>query len=284
MIDTLNFTYYGFVNYQAVSYHLERCKHTYKGVKGKFGNLIVHANPHKIEVKGSIAKYVYNGCNIKGLQMQKVNETIKLLSDTFDYNLFEAKVNRIDVGTSVTLYEAPANYRALFSYKPNYYRNDYPNTTYFHTATDNKVLAFYDKCKVNKLLKYESRITDNRTLKQALKINNKPTVADVINSNNILLKQYKNAYLRVRKSQLVEMSGIPNGITDVTNYLWALAANDPLQRQNLEAQIKQNQDKKKRYEMRKKLRSAEKYRFNENYDLIKELDSKVIETYESYLI
>jgi len=80
------------------------------------------------------------------------------------------------------------------------------------------------------------------------------------------------------------MNNIPTGKKDITNYLWAYAANNPELRQSIKSWIEQNPKRNRRHEMNKELRNAANYRFNETYDLIKELDSKVIEVCKMYKI
>ena len=283
LLDTLNTTYTGIVNYRDVAKHLEQPKETgKKGITGNYGNLKVWANPFKLKIVGSADKFM-NDENYNGLTMDQTKEFITLLSDVFDLDLMKATVNRIDNGTSFLLKEPPAKYRSLMIFKPKYFNNSYPNTTYFHNATDTRVLCFYDKGINKDYLKFENRFTKTTTIKTTLKLNQKPTVADVIKNNNLLLKQWKKAYFTVIKSQLIQMQKAPTGIKDINNYLWALAVNDPTQRKAIEAAINLNENKKTRYKMRQKIRRAEKFRFNSNYDLIKELDCRVIEAFKTHL-
>jgi len=198
--------------------------------------------------------------------------------------VFEAIVNRVDVGTCLKLKNNPDVYRSLFTHKPNYYKSEYKNTTYFHTDTDYKVLAFYTKCRTNNLLKYEYRLKTNGVIKQALKLAHKPTVLDIIDNNKMLLKHYKSAYSTLRKSQTVRMNKAPKGIIDLNNYALALLMNDQQQREIVKNAINQNTDKKQRYEMNKKLRSAEQYKFTHPIELVTELDGKIKEAYNEHLV
>lgn len=286
MLDTLNISYGGFVDYGTIGKILTNCKGGQKHqhwVKGNLKNLSIYATPRKLTIMGSIAKY-YIGDNITGLPIEKVSEGIQELSEILDYNLFEAIVNRVDVGTCLKLKNNPDVYRSLLTHKPNYYKNEHKNSTYFHTDTNYKVLAFYTKCRTNNLLKYEYRLTTNGTIKQTLKLNHKPTVLDIIENNNLLLQHYKSAYSTLRKSQTVSMNKAPKGIKDLNNYALALLMNDPKQREIVKNAISQNADKKQRYEMNKKLRSAEQYKFSYPNELITELDNKVREAYKKHLV
>jgi len=297
MLDTVNFTYRGFVHLHDVGSKLKEPvygsigkgndKKT-KWVKGALGNkkedsLNVYADYKKISISGSTAKHIYNGCNIKGLPMQLFIELIESLSNYFDYNFIEAEVNRIDIGTSLELSLMPFCYRDLLFTMPNFHKSETKNSTYFMNETRTKKLLFYGKGLGKKLLKYEFALIKNRTIQQALKLNDKPTVAHIISNNNLLLELYKNAYFKVQKSQLVQMNSIPKGKKDITNYLWAYAANDPKLRQSLESWIEQNPKRNRRCEMNAELRNAANYDFNETNDLIKELDSKVIEAFKTHL-
>jgi len=298
MLDTVNFTYRGFVHLHDVGSKLKEPvygsigkgndKKT-KWVKGALGNtkedsLNVYADNKKISITGSTAKHIYSGCNIKGLPMQLFIELIESLSNYFDYNFIQAEVNRVDIGTSLELSLMPFCYRDLLFTMPNFYKSETKNSTYFMNETRTKKLLFYGKGLGKKLLKYEFALMKSRTIQQALKLNNKPTVADIINNYNLLLELYKNAYFEVQKSQIVQMNSIPKGKKDITNYLWAYAANKPELRQSIESWIKQNPKRNRRYEMNAELRNAANYDFNETNDLIKELDIKVIEVCESYKI
>jgi len=286
MLDTLNISYDGFVDYGTIGKVLTNCKGGQKHqhwIKGNLKNLSIYATPRKLTIMGSIAKY-YIGDNITGLPIQKVIEAIEKLTNTLECNLFDAMVNRVDIGTCLTLNNNPDVYRSLLTHKPNYYKNEYKNSTYFHTNTDYKVLAFYTKCRTNNLLKYEYRLKTNGVIKQALKLDHKPTLLDIIERNNSLLQHYKNGYSTLRKSQAVIMNKVPKGIKDLNNYALALLMNDIEQREIVKNAISQNADKKQRYEMNKKLRNTEQYKFSYPNELITELDSKVREAYQKHLV
>lgn len=298
MLDTIHITRKDFVNLNEIGSKLKepvyggigKSKHKkIKWVKGRLGNkkddsINLYADHKKISIKGSVAKHHYEGCNIHGLPMIKFIEFIETISNYLNYNFMEAEIIRIDLGTSFKLSLDATYYRALLEWMPNFYKSETKNSTYFMNETRTKKLLFYGKGIGKELLKYEFALIKNRTIQQALKLNHKPTVADIINNNNLLLELYKNAYFTVYKSQLVQMNNIPTGKKDITNYLWAYAANNPELRQSIKSWIEQNPKRNRRHEMNKELRNAANYRFNETYDLIKELDSKVIEVCKMYKI
>jgi hypothetical protein len=128
MYDTINFS----INNNGTIKTLETSKKNY--------NIEIKENVIEIEV--SLCKY-FHGQNADTLKFKEVEIAVKKLCANLDID--NAKVNRIDFSTVLTVENAPTYYYKYFGELAGYNRVIYKNSLYYNS--DNETVLFYDKTK-----------------------------------------------------------------------------------------------------------------------------------------
>jgi len=109
---------------------------------GHLGNYRVSISERGVYLKGSISAFA-NGSNLNILPRKMIKESIEQLSDRMHIQLMDAKVNRLDIASNLTMEHKPEAYFPHLGKKRYYEREVFPHTIYYHGQLI--TIAFYNK-------------------------------------------------------------------------------------------------------------------------------------------
>lgn len=143
------------------------------GIKGRFKNFNVYHNIRGFILKGSLAKFNFDGSNLETLSRQGTQRALERLADELCLNIQENQLFRFDVGTNFIMKKDIENYLCLLGDLTHFQKSNFKESIYYDNYA--KHLIFYDKIKdlkkkrvfipdeymkyAGRLLRYECRFT-----------------------------------------------------------------------------------------------------------------------------
>lgn len=112
-------------------------------LKGNFRNFSVYQNPNNISLKGSLAKYYFEGSNLETLTRGDTQKAIEKLSDELSLKINTGKITRIDVGTNFIMKEHYRTYFTQLGDLSRFERAFFEGSLYYGNGT--KQLVLYEK-------------------------------------------------------------------------------------------------------------------------------------------
>jgi hypothetical protein len=268
------------------------------GYEGDLNGIRVKDVNDKLTIEGSFPKY-YFGNNFMTMNFEQSKEVLESLSENLHCNISEAAIQRIDFADNFDTSAPPLNYYPCLIESSKLNRNLINNSLYFQNRQ--RTLIFYDKTKeyqdkkkvipdeyLNKnVLRYERRLTKA--------ITGKLKVKDLFNANyfNMLLNGWKKDYDSIYKIPSIEFSKEYKMVNFKTLEKEALKLLILEKFGSIESffQVLDNEQRKgvirkqnKRYLKMKFIKACQQPELIKGNDLIAELDEKIIETYQQYLV
>lgn len=272
-------------------------------LEGNAKNFRVILRSKGIYLVGSVATLLY-GTNLHTLTNEEIPLAIYKLGEILGLDLFKAQVVSLDLAQTYHTRESPAFYFDCLGLHPTLDRHTKIGSLYYGFRTDRrrilpKQLCFYDKNAEIKsrghqvvanryLLRYELRL--RKQLQKQLNLES-PVTADMLMDErffNSLLRFYQSEYLAIKKEPyyigVIDLKKTETP-TQTCDLLLAKLLVDQLQKcpdflNELYTKVKSYSIYKQSvYYKRLKERFEDllgKYAFNEPYDLIKELDEKIL--------
>lgn len=182
-------------------------------LKGTFKNFSIMQKSRNISLKGSLAKYYFDGSNLETLTRGDTKSAIEKLSDELSMDINKSKITRLDVATNFIMKENYRTYfnqlgdlkhfqRSIFKKSTLYYENGSKRITFYDKLADLKkknipVPSEYRAYK-GKVLRYESRFLSR--VKDAFKMNT-ITAADLYNEEfyRQAVDKWKDFYFSINK-------------------------------------------------------------------------------------
>jgi len=100
-------------------------------------------NAKNISLKGSIAKYFFDGSNLETLTRKDTKEAVEKLSDDLGFKIQDSKVTRIDIGTNFIMKEEYKTYFKQLGDLKSFDKSVFKGSLYYGNGT--KQLIFYEK-------------------------------------------------------------------------------------------------------------------------------------------
>lgn len=278
-------------------------------LKGKAGNFSFQSNDSGYSFIGSLTKEKLNH-NFSAITNKQTIETIEKISDNIHLNFNNGMLSRIDFGNCFPMIEKPEVYFDSLGYLNPYLERIIKKKTSLYYGFDNnrRGLIFYDKQKEYKdnrrdippeyqqgnFLRYEIKLKRLDSLKRKLKLD-RCKISDLSNPQifNHFLEIWKQLYLEIQKE--------PKGMINMNgqNLTWSdlqdLAVMEYIKNRGgisqfyewLDLETRRKNFKKGSFKQHIKKRvnqiTLSKIRIEKD-KLINELNSKVLDVYESYKV
>lgn len=243
-------------------------------ISGNYRNLFISKHNNSVSISGSLPKFSRN----ETMTFEEVKKSIYGLCETFSFEPEEARLQRVDIASTIkTIYE-PTSYFQYLGTHSRYFRSPFKNSLYYTNSI--RKLNFYDKAKeqniIGNLLRYEQRYFKPETVFK------KPLLlADLLTEEvyKHFLSNWKADYNRIQKAKtLIPMENFKTP-TDFYNYLMAIASqqigNETLSNQLKLAQRSGAINKQNAKRIRDKMSRLSKSKLFEANELILELDEKI---------
>jgi len=255
------------------------------GLIGKLDNYSVLANDYFISLIGSISEF-WNSDNTYCIGAKETKKAIEKLSDYLHLPIHKAKVTRLDISNSFEVLNDPKMYFPLFGKKGKQYPQDVKNGINYGTKYGNYLTTFYKKNAI--LFRYELKVKKPAS---ALKIQ-KPRLEQLTEPTiyNLLLHRWKQHYYRIQKIKEMATNFEISGTKDIDKLRAAMVKEvapeidaiilAALAQKKAAGKIKCDRQYRRCIEYL----NEKETKFSINNPLIKELNQKVNEVYESYLI
>ncbi len=255
------------------------------GLIGKLDNYSVLANDYFISLIGSISEY-WNNDNTYCIGAKQTKQAIEKLSDYLHLPIQKAKVTRLDVSNSFEVVGDPKIYFPLFAKKGKQYPQLKKDGINYGTKYGNYLTTFYKK-EVNQL-RYELKVKKPASVLQI----EKPRLEQITEPNNynLLLLRWKQHYFKIEKIKEMATDFEINGTKDIDKLRAAMVKEvapeidhiilAALAQKKVKGEIKCD----RQYRRCVNYLKTKETEFNNDNPLITELNKKVNEIYESFLI
>ena len=111
-------------------------------VHGKYKNMYISVNECYMTISGSLSVY-YFGNNFLMLSIADTKKAVNKLSEELGIPLYDAKLNRLDIGLNLKMDHKPSVYLKTLGNADGYRRIDYGMSLYLKNSR--RILCFYDK-------------------------------------------------------------------------------------------------------------------------------------------
>jgi hypothetical protein len=202
-------------------------------MSGRIRNLKVYMYSSGLIIDGSLTKFYY-GTNQFSLNRKTINNAISELEGLIGFDLYQAKVLRVDIGENLILKNPVKDYFDLLGYVSRYERLEFPNGVGY--STRKKHISFYDKVKEVKkaketlcslftehyVLRYEYKLLSQSVIADLLKLKT-VKLYDVISNFDKFIMAWGNAFSKIIKNNpsipiKAEILNVKGGLEDYVKF------------------------------------------------------------------
>jgi hypothetical protein len=187
-------------------------------IKGNYKNLTIKITQSGITFEGSLHKYI-KGYNLEPISLKEIENAIFELSETFQIDLMQGIVRRLDYSNNIIVEYKPQSYFAQFADAPRMVKKVFKTTENIEYSNKGKTLLMYDKildatkqkqtignewANKNVLrieLRYLTRINKRFNLQQVF-------VSELLKPNFFLQlhQNWINEYFKIKRSKNINMN------------------------------------------------------------------------------
>lgn len=272
-------------------------------LKGTFKNFSIMQKASNLSLKGSLAKYYFDGSNLETLTRGDTKNAIEKLSDELSMKIKDSRITRIDVATNFIMKE---NYKAYFNQLGDlrsFYRSIIKKST-LQYENGTRTITFYDKLSElerkqipvpadiraykGRVLRYECRFL--RRVKDAFKMNT-ITAGDLYTEEfySQAANKWKDFYFAINKLPKLKLKDMALEKINVKIFLAALMLNGIEHLGGFEEAlnlVEYSRNKLNRVQisrLKSKVKSLSKQKYlTEPQEAILELDAKIKRVAEQY--